>query len=385
LEWHAFGLPLDNFAIVNASRTAFGEQDRCLFEIANYSSGPRSTKLLVQAGSNAPQGALISLDAHESQRLVFNISSSAPSLHATLETDSLAEDNDIQLLPPIRKRVRVQVALPDENLAVLANRTLAATGLRAAISENPELVIHETDAIVNSNSWSLRWPGDGATNAYTDPFIVDNSHPLAAGIALEGVVWAAASATNLPGDVPVILAGNIPLLSAREDMPGRRHLTLNFNPSLSTLQNTPDWPVLFWNILSWRIAEMPGLHESNARLGAEVVLKTTDEAVTVTQPDGVKMVFPKTGGELALETPVPGIYSVIVGQPASLTTNQFSVNVLAADKSDLSACVTGKWGAWSEDTERRLAEASLVWIFGLFALGLLTTHLYLVANAKGGS
>jgi hypothetical protein len=381
LEWHAFGLPLNNFAIVNASRTAFGEQDRCLLEIANFSANPHSTKLLVQAGSNAAQSSLVSLGAHESQRLVFNIPSSAPSLRAALEPDSLAEDNEVQLLPPIRKRVRVQVALTNESLSALANRTLDATGLRAAISENPELVIHESDTITGSNSWNLCWSISAATNAFTGPFIVDSSHPLAEGIALEGVVWAAASATNSPGDVPVILAGNTPLLSAREDVFGRRHLTLNLNPELSTVQNTPDFPILFWNILSWRISEMPGLKESNARLGAEVNLKTTGEAVTVTMPDGAKQFFPKTGGELALETPMPGIYSVVTGA----VTNQFSVNALAADKSDLSACATGQWGKWSEDTERRLEETSAVWIFGLLALALLTTHLYLVATAKGGS
>jgi hypothetical protein len=381
LEWHAFGLPLDNFAIVNASRTAFGEQDRCLLEIENFSATALSTKLLVQAGSNPVQSSLVSLGAHESQRLVFNIPSSAPSLRATLESDALAEDNEVQLLPPIRKRVRVQVALTNEILSALANRTLDATGLRAAISENPELVIHESDTMAGSNSWNLCWSISAATNAFTGPFIVDSSHPLAEGIVLEGVVWAGASLTNSPGDVPVILAGNTPLLSTREDVFGRRHLTLNLNPELSTLQNTPDFPILFWNILSWRISEMPGLKESNARLGAEVNLKTTGEAVTVTQPGGEKQFFPKTGGELALETPMPGIYSVVTGA----TTNQFSVNALAADKSDLSACATGQWGKWSEDTERRLEETSAVWIFGLFALAFLTAHLYLVATAKGGS
>jgi Aerotolerance regulator N-terminal len=381
LEWRAFGVPLDNFAIVNASRTAFGDQDRCLLEIANFSGDAHSTKLLVQTGTNAPQGSLISLGAHESQRLVFNIPSGAPALRATLDPDSLAEDNEIQLLPPIRKRVRVQVALTNENLSALASRTLDATGLRAAISENPELVIRETDAIANSNSWNLCWSTFAATNAFTGPFIVDNSHPLAEGVALEGVIWAARQTTNSPGDIPVILAGNVPLLSTREDVFGRRHLTLNFNPELSTLQDTPDWPILFWNILSWQISEMPGLKESNERLGAEVNLKTTGEPVTVIQPDGTKTFFPKTGGELALETPMPGIYSVVTGA----TTNQFSVNALAADESDLSACASGQWGKWSEDTERRLEEASAVWIFSLLALTLLTTHLYLVATTKGES
>ena len=379
LEWHAFGAPLDNVAIVNASRTAFGDQDRCLIEIANFSDTAHTTKLAVQTGTNAPQGSLLPLGPHESQRLVFNIPSAAPLLRAALEPDSLAEDNEIQLLPPVRKRVRVQVALTNENSAALIDRTLAATGLRASISENPELVVRESDTLVNSNSWSLFLHSQGATNAYTGPFIVDNSHPLAGGIALEGVVWAGAVATNSPGEVPVILAGNVPLLSVREDVAGRRHLNLNFNPEFSTVENTPDWPVLFWNILSWRISEMPGLKESNARLGTEVVLKTAGDSVTVTQPDGGQTTFAKTGGEIALETPMPGIYSVKTG----IVTNQFAVNVLAADKSNLSACATGQWGRWSDDTERRLVESSASWIFGLFALALLSAHLYLVAMSKG--
>jgi Ca-activated chloride channel family protein len=115
LEWHAFGWPLDNFAIVNASRTAFGEQDRCLLEIVNYSASVRSAKLQMQTGSNAVQNSLVRLGPHESQRLVFNIPSSAPSLRAALEADALAEDNEVQLLPPIRKRVRVQMALTNES------------------------------------------------------------------------------------------------------------------------------------------------------------------------------------------------------------------------------------------------------------------------------
>jgi len=381
LEWLAFGAPLDNVAIINASRTAYGDQDRCLLEVANFSAAARTARLAVQAGTNAPQVSLLSLGAQESQRVVFNIASATPALRASLEPDALPEDNEIQLLPPIRQRVRVAVALADESAAALANRTLDATGLRAAISENPELVIRETDTVVNSNSWSLCWRAASATNAYTGPFVVDNSHPLAGGLALEGVIWAGANLTNAPGEVPVILAGNVPLLSVREDVAGRRHLNLNFNPDLSTVQNTPDWPVLFWNILSWRVAELPGLKESNARLGTEVILKTTGETVTVTQPDGVKTVFTKTGGELALDTPMPGVYAVTAGA----TTNRFSVNLLAADKSDLSACTSGQWGRWSEDTERRLEETSAVWVFGLLALGLLAAHLYFVTLAKGGA
>jgi hypothetical protein len=128
------------------------------------------------------------------------------------------------------------------------------------------------------------------------------------------------------------------------------------------------------------VAETPGLKESNARLGSEVILKTTGGPVMVTLPDGTANSFPKTADQLAIETPLPGIYSVAMDR----TTNSFSVNPLAANESDLSACVTGQWGAWGNDSERRLEEASLVWIFTLAALGLLTLHLYLLAAGKGG-
>jgi hypothetical protein len=380
LEWHAFGWPVENVAIVNASRTAFGDQDRCLLEVANLSANPHTTKILVQTGTNVPQSLPASLGAQDRQRFVFNIPSGTPSLRAVLEPDALAEDNEVRLLPPIRKHIRVQVALTNEIFSALVNRTLDATGLRAALAENPELIIRDTDAVVSSNSWSLRCLTPVKATAFTGPFIVDSSHPLAEGIALAGVVWAGEEMTNAPGEVPVILAGNTPLLSVREDALGRRHLTLNLNPQLSTLPSTPDWPVLFWNLLQWRATEMPGLKESNARLGSEVILKTTGEPLTVLLPDGTANSFPKTSDQLAIETPVPGIYSVVMGP----TTNRFAVNPLAADESDLSACVAGHWGAWGSDSERRLVEASLVWIFGLAALGLLALHLYLLAAGKGG-
>lgn len=378
LEWHAFGRPLDNFAIINASRTAFGDQDRCLLEIGNDSGGSQTTRLLLTAGSNVLENSSIALGPHESQRLVFNIPSATPPLHAELAPDALAADNQIELLPPVRKRVRVQVAMTNRDLSALVNRALDATGFRAALSDDPQLVIHSSDSPVGTNAWSLVWSIAAATNAYTGPFVVDSSHPLIEGISLNGVIWGAAAATNGPDDVPVISAGSVPLLSEHEDFIGRRHITLNLNPQYSTLQDTPDWPILFWNILSWRMAELPGLNESNARLGTEVLLRTRGGPVTVVQPDGQRESFPNVRNELAITTPVPGIYTVSSGAE----TNQFAVNALSANESDLSGCSSGKWGQWKTDDRPRFEEASAVWIFGLLALALMAAHMYLIASAR---
>lgn len=378
MEWHALGATVDNVAIVNASRTVLGDTDRCLLEIANFSTHPHASTLLVQTGSNAPQSSQLLLSARETKRVVFNLPANTPALQAKLEDDALAEDNLVELLPPIRKKVRVEVALVDEEQRALANRTLDATGLRAALSAAPELVIHESDALISSNAWSVNWIGTG-TNVFTGPLMLDTTHPLANGLSLEGTLWAGASLTNQPGDVPVILAGNVPLLTSRDEIMGRRQLRLNFNARLSTVQNLPDWPVLWYNLLQWRIDEMPGLRDSNTRLGTEVRLKTAGEPMRVTLPDGSVKAWSKTGDEIFIPTPLPGIYTVTLGTQ----TNSLAVNPLVADESDLATCATGKWGQWSEPTGIQLQEASVVWVFGLLALGLLTLHLWLIASGKG--
>lgn len=385
IQWRAFGEPMDNFAFTNASRTAFGDQDRCLLEIANFSDRSREVQLLVQLGDKTVQSSLLSIGMRSNERVIFNIPATAPVLRASINADStdqdaLGLDNEVELLPPVRRHVRVQVALADQDLQSLANRALDATGLRASISANPELLIRDSDGVVGKDCWTLRWEGAGAKDAFVGPFVIDTSHPLCQGVALPGVIWAGAKGTSAPGEVPVILAGNTPLLSVRDDALGRRFLRLNFNPNLSTLQNTPDWPILFWNLLQWRTGEMPGLKENNLRLGAEVMLKTTGNTVSVTDPDGATRNISVTGDQLALDAPMPGIYSVKMGA----MTEQFFVNALSADESNLAGCASGQWGTWGETPQRRLEETSAAWIFGLVALGLLVAHLFLVNHGKGG-
>jgi hypothetical protein len=379
LQWLSFGAPTANIAIVNASRSANGDQDRCLFEIANFSKTSQSSALLVQAGSNTAQRTELSLAPNERQRVVLNIPAATPQLSAELTPDALAEDNRVQLLPPIRRRVRVAIALTNSALTELIDRTLAATGLRAAISDNPELIIHHSDASPNNAAWSLNWAIPQKATAYTGPFIVDDSHPLAQGIGLVGAVWAAGSMTNSKTEVPIILAGNVPLVSTREDITGRQFMTMNLDPELSTVTKTPDWPILFWNILQWRAREIPGLLDSNARLGTEVILKTTGDPVSVRWPDGQEKSFPRTSDQLLLDTPLPGVYTVAMGT----STNSFAVNPLAADESDLQACATGQWGTWEAGVESRYEQSPMAWIFALAALGLLTAHLWFLAAGKG--
>ena len=138
--------------------------------------------------------------------MVFNLPASTPMLEAALDKDALAEDNHVALLPPIRKHVRVQVALTNSALSELVDRALDATGLRAAISESPQLVIHHSDTTPGSNTWSLCWNVPEKATAYAGPFIIDDSHPLGEGLALPGVVRSV-SPDNFPIGNRLLLGG----------------------------------------------------------------------------------------------------------------------------------------------------------------------------------
>ncbi len=380
LHWCAFGVPAANVALVNATRSPHGDQDRCMLEVYNGSVSVQRPRLTIYAATNTVQTMQLELGPRDRQRLVFNIPASVPLLRAELEHDALAEDNLVQLLSPLRKRVRVRVALTNSVLAELVERTLDATGLRAAVSENPELVIHQLPVEQSgSGTWTLQVVQPTDPTVYIGPFVVDAAHPLAQGLSLHGVVWVAQPMTNQLGEVPIVLAVNVPLLSAREDALGRRHITLNFEPDASTLQHTPDWPIMFWNILNWRASQQLGLQENNVRLGGEVLVHTTGEPVVVGYPDGTVKTVAGTAGQVSVDTPMPGLYVITIGR----VTNSLAVNLLTADESNLSACKTGTWGTWREDAERQLGESSLVWVVVLAALIGLVVHLFLLATGKG--
>lgn len=381
-QWRAFGSTQENLAFVNASRTVFADVDRCLLEVANFSGQAKGAVVQVRSGTNLLQTARIDLEARARQRLVFNLPASTPAIQAGLAEDALETDNAVHLLSPPRRRVRVQLAVTNETWQGLMSQTMEATGLRAAISEQPEIVVHSApSAALATNAWSLRWLGGEKTVAYTGPFVIDPAHPLAQGLGLNGVLWAGVEATNIQNAVPIIAAGNVPLLAVREDAFGRPHLILNFQPELSTLQYSPDWPILLWNLLQWRAESHPGLREHNVRQGSEVLLRTTGEAVSVTWPDGTVKTFPQPGSQLSLETPLPGQYSVAMG----LSTFEFAVNPLAADESDLLSCAAGQWGEWEDAEQKRFEHASVLWVFVLAAFGVMVAHLWLIARGKGGA
>jgi len=386
VRWLAFGKPALNFSFVNAARTAHLDEDRCLLEIANGSATAGTNILRITAGTNLISQTNLVLGTNTQRRLRFNVPANTPGLRAQLSDDALASDNRVDLLPPLRRQVRVQLSVTNAEFASLLADTLADTGLRAPANQPPELVIHQSPSRPEGEAWGVRlMPLPNPPERFTGPFVVDANHELTRGLTLLGVTWGAdPSATNAPGYLPVITAGNVPLLTHR---PGRRGQQVNLRyahgDNHSTLHKTPQWPALFWNLLHWRTQHQPGLREVNHRLGVDVPFRAVDANATLTFPDGTERAISAPGGEAVLPVTMPGVYTVVSGSETNRLSEQFAVNFIAGEESSLAGVATGEWGQWGTKMEIRFEYAAFLPYLVLLALIGTVVHLYFVSKHGG--
>jgi hypothetical protein len=214
--------------------------------------------------------------------------------------------------------------------------------------------------------------------AYTGPFVIDRAHPLTDGLSFPGVVWGGSS-SPLPG-VPVVMAGNVPLLTDAESASGRHELRLRLVPDLPNLTETPAWPALVWNLVHWRAAHLPGLDWANVRLGEKATWTRTGPAdeITVTRPDGTLATVPARGRRTTIRGEMPGVYTLRAGPE----TAAFGVNPLSGAESDLTRCAAGRWGGDIDETGAGLEYRDWSWVLVLLALAAGAGHLWLAARSS---
>jgi hypothetical protein len=387
VQWRAFGKARPNIAIVTASRTYREGVDRCLIEVANLSDEPGATRLVIDAGDTSKPIVrqllkLGSTDKDRVHREVFQLKGGdRPILHALIDDDALAIDNEVTLLPAPMPEVRVQVSLTDKTLRNATEKALLATRAVRLVTDNPGLLI--TDAASpqpEGEAWVLQMQSGREETAFDGPFVMDRAHPLLEGVSLQGVIWAPGTKGELPG-TPVVLAGNVPLLTDSEDAAGRHLLRLRMRHDLSTLLESPSWPVLVTTLVGWRASRMPGLNRTNVRLGEEVVLTLTSPSSTVSvrEPDGTRRPVSVQEGRALIRAEQTGVYDLFEGEEKT----SFAVNALRREESDLRLCETGRWGDWLDDTALKLEYRPIAWMLLLVGLALVVLHLLLVARLRG--
>jgi hypothetical protein len=384
IQWWAFGSPRPNLAFVNAARTARDGPERCLLEVANLSTESQTTTLVIEAGTPAVeiQRSPFALGPQETRRVIFELKEKTPALQARLGDDALDIDNQVILLPTVRQPLRAEVRVQDESLRALVEKALRAGQGAILTAVRPHLLFtdQEGDRPAGAETWLVQLILEQEAEAYVGPFVLDRAHPLTEGLALQGVVWGAGKTEKLTG-TPVITAGNIPLLTDTEALSGRHELRLRLRPDLSTLPDSPNWPVLMWNLMQWRAARAPGLDRINVRLGEEVTLTvaTGVETAQITSPDQRTRQVPVHARRMTARAEQVGVYEIHV----AASQYAFAVNTLQRDESDLQSCVTGRWGDWLDETALRLEYQSIAWILLLLVLAILSLHLFLVARNAG--
>jgi hypothetical protein len=380
VRWWALGSVAPNWAIVNASRATGPRGDRLLVEVANLAGEPRSTALRVEAGQppNELHRAELKLSPGETRRIVLEVPGDAGTVRASVGDDELAYDNAASLLSAPRKIVTYDVRVTDRELRPAIERAVKATGRTAPTTERPQLVFLEggDTAPDAEESWVVRVLREPEAEAFTGPFVLDRAHPLTDGLSLSGVVWGGGK-SPLPG-APVVMAGNVVLVTDSELASGRHEMRLRLRPDLSTLTQSPAWPALVWNLVNWRADFLPGLDRANVRVGEEAVwtLTSSPASVEVTRPNGETSAVPVHARRAAIRAAHPGIYSLRAGDEKA----EFAANALNRDESDLTKCVTGRWGEERDEATLRSDYRDITAWLVLLATAVATLHIWVLAR-----
>ncbi len=385
VQWWALGSPLPNMAFTAAHRTRSADGERVLLEVANLSDAPAATTLTLEgAHLAAADTRTVRLDAGAATQLFLNLPAGTPPLEATLADDALQIDNRVLLLPDGTEPLRVRVDMAGDALREAVSRALAATARTMEVTVQPELVVTDRPRAMIGDAWQLDILPAADAVAYAGPFVVDQNHALARGLSLHRAVWSAGSDTAAEG-FPVITAGNVPLLTESEAPAGGRRLRMAFDARLSNVQDTPDWPILFANLVEWRRAGLPGIRAPNVRLGQTVPVVLPDEAegVQLTLPSGLRRGIETQGRRIDLPAEEVGLHTIRAGE----VEYRFASNALSREASDLTACRSGRWGNWDDSPAHQERRAGLAWLFLLLALAMLAGHLVVVAKSfpRGGA
>ncbi len=401
LKWRAFGRAKPNAAIVNATRSPAETGERCLLEIANLSKEPYRATLVIEelpepdAGEEAAAPAVLreeelTLDPEETRRLIFSLPEGTPGVLARIGADALNIDNEAYLLPEEKKPARVQLDIQNDSLRRRVRSGLESTGAVLFTNLRPELLL--TDAAfeglpASPQIWRVLFDAPDEAAAYVGPFVVDQTHPLAEGAGLDGVVWAAGEAEEYAG-MPVVTAGNVPLIVDTERSDGGRDLKWSLRIDLSNLQDSTAWPIFMWNLAQWRVSETPGLRRFNYRLGEDVSLTVNPpppedveetETARIVSPDGVVRDLPPPQEGVYALAEETGVYRIEAGGGEY----RFAVSAFSKNESSLLNKARGEWGGWAGAELLERGYRDMGWAFILLAVLILTAHLILAASERG--
>ena len=369
VELVAIGEALPNVAITHAARSReMGEDgreaDRVLVTVTALTppgTAPVRRELSITAGSEEIERRTLDLEPEQRRHFAFEVPVGTGAVVVALELDALSIDDRAYLAPSpprmlsiastLRPPVARSLGLASGASPSLIDRMLELVPYVEEVSEP-----HDAHLLLGHGerggrrTWTLSIEGDLALDAEPEdligPFLAERRHPLLVGVTLEGILWSAPPSVALEG-VPVVSAGDRPLLTETSDDTSR-HFHLGLDPYRSTLQRSPDWPILLANLAEMRRAELSGARSTNVAVGDAFVFHGDDPARYRVEP----LVLARAGAAESREVPArdvlvledldaPGIYSLLrEGREVA----RFGVSFRDAEESDLRGLASGERG-----------------------------------------
>ena len=364
LQWWAMGKARPNIGFVTALRGAGSPEARILLEIANFADRPARVRL----NSSHTDTEELDLEAGGRHRLSLSLSDRIEVLAMDLEDDALPFDNHVDLVRSGHRRIKVRLAFSDALLASRVERALSVTGRVDFQQEQPDLLV--TDLLQEGPSvpWVFQFRQPVGAQPLLGPFVLNQGHPLLNGLSLGGVVWGAKGPGD-PAAVPLMLAGNATLLEEMTtDTQTRFHIYMD--SEWSNLHESPNWPILFHNLVAHVSGQMPGVAQANVRAGAQVKLRLAEPGqVVLTSPLSTE-VLQAFGRDLVLPVNQVGLFRV----QGPGVDDRFAVNPLQFQESDLRGSSSGRWGQWAPLSGGSQYRRDLVWPWLIGALLLLILH-----------
>lgn len=375
----AFGRPLANVGFVGARREPSPTGgERLTLGIASFADASSERRLVVRAEGARLAERELRLASGERRVLELDLPArdglDGVAITAELTPDAFALDDRVDLVAPPRRVVGVAVDLElDTALRLgLAEGDSRAGRLVRSLPHTfehggpqaPDLVLGTAPA-GGPMTWCVVLEPLGAERRdLVGPFFAERSHALLEGLTLEGLVWSADPELRLTG-VPLVSAGNLPLLSEERD--GERVvLRLNLDPTRSSLARSPDWPILLANLVEARRRELPGPERTNLALGESLVHRVpTPTTLTLREPSGRERTYDVRDLLVVDDLDGPGIHELSAGDDL---TARFALSFLDAGESDLRALSSGSHAAAVE--RAGIERASSRWTALLIALAL---------------
>lgn len=310
-------------------------------------------------------------------------------LELVVADDPLNLDNQVILIEPRQRRVRVAVNLDTASPAYrFVDRVLSVlAGVDRVDSGTADLVIDSATRRPGSNR-ELWWLGIGplresatAQEAAEDlaaPFLVDSQSMLLDGLVLGGIVWGGAQ----PVDdelIPLVSADRLPLIGRLQGTLTNAFL-MNIDLARSNLPDSPDWPVLLANLVEMCRADRPGLKRWNYRLNESFQFRManrgdTNEPFRLVRGDDERLLSWDRNDVIEVNgIDVPGEYELRRGETV---WDRFSVNFYDPLQSDLTRLQAGERLPLADDQQPFRLENAYTW---LMLAGVLIVLLVTLKN-----